>query len=225
MRGVEGHRLRLLRLDPERDLVRLGEGGAAHWVTSPVRTWVDLGGAGLPLEDLVVAGDSLLRRPDGPRGGIPRGWAHPLATTSQMEDAVAALRGRRGGGALRTALTQVRSGSDSPQETRLRLRLVRAGLPEPEVNPDVVLLRDYEGRVLDSVSVDLFYAEARVAIQYEGSHHFTRADQYRRDMRRDERLREAGIEVLRVDRAVFGVAEWARFLRRVEHLLEGRGRP
>ena len=39
-----------------------------------------------------------------------------------------------GGRSEARALPHLRAGSDSPQESRLRLRLVRAGLPEPQVN-------------------------------------------------------------------------------------------
>lgn len=72
--GVEGHRL---RLDPAVDLVVLGAAGTAHTVTSPGRTWLDLAAAGLRGEDLVVAGDALLRRADGPRGRLPRAGGTP----------------------------------------------------------------------------------------------------------------------------------------------------
>ena len=220
MAGVEGHRL---RLDPAADLVVLGAGGAAHAVTSPVRTWLDLAAAGLCGEDLVIFGDALLRRADGPRGRLPPGWGHPLASPDEVRAAVDGRAGRPGGRALRDALPHLRAGSDSPQETRLRLRLVRAGLPEPRVNPRIPLVWDAHGRVLRSIPVDLYFEAARVAVQYEGEHHFTRADQYRRDMRRDEELRDVGVETLRVDGAVFGAAEWQRFLARVRRVLRDRG--
>ena len=220
VKGAHGHRL---RLDPERHVITLGQDDDAYSVTSPVRTWADLTASGLPVEDLVVAGDSLLRRADGPRGSLPRGWRHPLASRTAMWQGAEEWRGLRRWSVMREVLERVREGSDSPQETRLRLRLVEAGLPEPEVNPPVVLLRDALGRVLQSTSVDLFYERARLAIQYEGEHHFTHAAQYRRDMRRDEELRDAGVEVLRVDKEVFGPAEWPRFVERVARLLRQRG--
>ena len=218
--GVEGHRL---RLDPAVDLVVLGAAGTAHTVTSPVRTWLDLAAAGLRGEDLVVAGDALLRRADGPRGRLPPGWGHPLARPDELRAAVDVVAGRPASRALQEALPHLRAGSDSPQESRLRLRLVRAGLPEPQVNPRIPLARDARGRVLRSTPVDLYFEAARVAVQYEGEHHFSRADQYRRDMRRDQELRDAGVETLRVDLAVFGLAEWPRFVERVRRLLRVRG--
>lgn len=218
--GVHGHRL---RLDPRTDLVTLGAGDAAFTLTGPVRTWADLAAAGLGVADLVVLGDSLLRRPNGPRGGIPAGWSHPLASVAELRAAVETCRGPAGTGAAREAVEQVRERSDSPQETRLRLRLVRAGLPEPRVNPEIALVRDAWGRVLRSTPVDLYFERARLAVQYEGSHHFAQERQYRRDMRRDEELRDVGVETLRVDQAVFGVAEWGRFEERVRRLLGERG--
>lgn len=57
--------------------------------------------------------------------------------------------------------------AESPMETRLRL--VRAGLPRPDVQYRVV--NEY-GIVL--VRVDLAYPSARLTIEYDGSEHYTR---------------------------------------------------
>lgn len=220
MAGVVGHRL---RLDPETDLVTLGSGPASFAVTSPVRTWTDLSAAGLGVEDLVVAGDALLRRPDGPPGGVPAGWQHPLADVASMRAAVDALQGRPARRALADAVGRVRSRSDSPRESLLRLRMVAAGLPEPLVNPEVPVLWDAYGRVLRTLPVDLYYERARLALQYEGEFHFSRADQYRRDMQRDQELRDAGVETIRVDASVFRPGEWERFVERVRRVGAERG--
>ena len=58
------------------------------------------------------------------------------------------------------------AGSASPGETRLRLALVRAGLPEPELN---VRLYGVDGRYLGKP--DIVYRRQRVVFEYEGDGH------------------------------------------------------
>ena len=72
----------------------------------------------------------------------------------------------------------MRVGVDSPRETRLRLALVDAGLPEPEVQCRL----DPSNR--HAPTVDLGYRPWRLALQYEGEHHRT-AEQQARDVLRD----------------------------------------
>lgn len=218
--GVAGHRI---RIDPATGLTVLGVGDKAYTVTTPERTWTDLASMGLTREDLIVAGDALLRRRDGPGGEVAAGRQHPLSSLADLGVAVAEARGVTGWRLLGEALPHLRERSDSPQETRLRVRLVGAGFPEPQVNPEVPLVWDAWGRILRSTPVDLYFAAAKVALQFEGEHHFSRARQYRRDMRRDEELRDVGVETVRVDSAVFGAGEWARFMARLQRLLTTRG--
>ncbi|RKW99597.1 hypothetical protein D9C01_13010, partial [Corynebacterium diphtheriae] len=67
----------------------------------------------------------------------------------------------------------------APQETRLRVRSWAPASPSPQVNPEVPLVWDAWGRILRSTPVDLYFAAAKVALQFEGEHHFSRARQYR----------------------------------------------
>jgi hypothetical protein len=97
-----------------------------------------------------------------------------------------------GVGKLRAALPSIRTRSASRPETRCRLALVEAGLPEPALNFDVV----EHGRALGCV--DLAYPELRIAIEYEGEHHLLDPEQWARDIERYDRLREAGWVVIRV---------------------------
>lgn len=98
-------------------------------VTSAERTFLDLAET-LSLVDLVILGDSLVK-----------------AKRAKPVDLVSAAADWRGRGArlARTAAALVREGVDSPQETRTRLLIVLAGLPEPTVN---VLIRADDGRVV-----------------------------------------------------------------------------
>jgi very-short-patch-repair endonuclease len=76
--------------------------------------------------------------------------------------------------------------AESPPETRLRLLLVDAGLPSPEVQYEVV---DGHGFVL--ARCDLAHPPARVAIEYDDSVHLTRR-QRERDLQRDAELSALG---------------------------------
>jgi len=84
-------------------------------------------------------------------------------------------------GARRAALVSadMREAVGSPMETRTRLLLVAAGLPEPEV---AVALKDDAGHA--GPVVDLAYRRWRLVIQYEGRGHRTR-EQQERDVDRD----------------------------------------
>jgi hypothetical protein len=145
--------------------------------TSPLRTWFDLAGI-LGLDDLVIAGDFLLRR------------RNPLASLPLLD---AYLAGKKGNPGYRRALqarSMMRAGTDSPKETELRLLLLRHGLPEPGIN---VPMFDETGRWIQDP--DLSYEKQKIAIQYDGGHHATPA-QRRSDIFRDEDARDASWRVV-----------------------------
>lgn len=168
-RGVAGHQQ---MLDAEE--ITMGRHVSC---TSPLRTWFDLAGI-LELDDLVVAGDFLVRR------------KNPLASIRELDEYLASKRGRPGYRRALRARALIRAGTDSPKETELRLLLVRHGLPEPDVN---VPMFDTDGRWVQDP--DLSYARERVAIQYDGGHHASPA-QRRSDIFRDEDAKDAGWRVV-----------------------------
>ncbi|MFE5774733.1 hypothetical protein [Brachybacterium sp. NPDC056505] len=152
--------------------------------TTRISTWCDLALL-LRSGDLVSIADHLVRRPR------PRleGRTEPYASLDDLAAALEARRGRRGVHALRDALDRARVGSDSPAETRLRLALEDAGLPEPRLNA-----RTHDGGV-DLGEPDLSWPRYRVCLEHEGPRHLTRAQQ-ERDIERTERRVSAGwIEV------------------------------
>ncbi|UOR03227.1 endonuclease domain-containing protein [Leucobacter allii] len=154
---------------------------------SPADTWCLLG-AVLDLEDLVVAGDAALTGRRRRHGGRQR----PLTTRAQLAEAVRRHHGGTGIARCREALPLLRDPVDSPQETRLRRLIVRAGLPEPVVDCAVPV----EARVLHA---DLGYPELRIAIEYEGAYHFEDGPaRARRDADRWEAMSDAGWRVIRV---------------------------
>ena len=81
----------------------------------------------------------------------------------------------------------------SPQETRLRLLLLRGGLPEPQVNLPIL---GALGRFL--AEGDLVYLEARTLLEYEGDLHRTDQRIFRKDILRRERLVDAGWWTIRI---------------------------
>lgn len=180
--AVVGHRTQLT----ERDVVEI----YGVTVTSPARTWTDLAPA-LSVEELVAAGDSLLRHSDAPRRRCDLNLPDPLCTIAEIAEAVDRRRGSRGIVRAREALPLLRSGVDSGPESRLRLLIIGSGLPEPEVNQWIL---DANGRRVSRP--DLMYREFRIAIEYEGEHHLD-ADQWHSDINRDDRLRAMGWTVVR----------------------------
>lgn len=131
----------------------------------------------LDLVELVSAGDWLVR--------LGR------STVARLRESAAARRGR-GSVLARRAAELVRDRVDSVQETRLRLCLVLAGLPEPQVNPVVFAGGRAVGRV------DLFLGRYRIAIEYEGDQHRTDPRQWNIDIRRQEQLSADRCPVVRV---------------------------
>jgi hypothetical protein len=130
-------------------------------VTTPERTWLDMAEM-LSADELVAMGDSCVR--------VPRADFEdrdmPLCTLADLQRMIDRHRGKRGLRKAKEAIKLIRVGSDSPQETLLRLALVRAGLPEPELNVAIIGddgLRHHEP--------DLSYRKYRIGIEYEGEHH------------------------------------------------------
>ncbi|WP_282382592.1 hypothetical protein [Arthrobacter sp. AL12] len=152
---------------------------AGAWVscTSPLRTWFDLAGI-LGLDDLVTAGDFLLRR------------RNPLTTVDALDAFLAGKRGRTGYRRAMRARALIRANTDSPKETELRLLLMRHGLPEPGIN---VPIFDETGVWIQDP--DLSYEREKIAIQYDGAHHASPA-QRRSDIFRDENARDGGWRVV-----------------------------
>lgn len=148
---------------------------AGRPVLSVERTLADLAAYGIDLVDLVAFGDAAVRR----------GWTTP----QQLIDFCEHLRGR-GCRLSRRAAGLVRPRVDSPMETRLRLLLVLAGLPEPEINRSVY---DETGWI---ATPDLHYPQQRIAIEYEGDHHRVERRQWRQDKVRSRHLRDSGWELL-----------------------------
>lgn len=146
-------------------------------VTSSEQTFLDLA-EDVDLVDLVVLGDSLVR--------------HKASSPARLAQEAASWRGW-GATTARRAASLVRAGVDSPPESRLRMLVVLAGLPEPTVN---YIIRDpVTGEWLRRF--ELAYPELRLALEYEGRQH--REDEiWAADIDRREDLDRRGWRIVQV---------------------------
>lgn len=196
LREVFGH-----RLQPRSEQVKFQDGLP---VLAPAASWVQV------LERwhhdaLVVAADHIV---------APH---NSLASIESLRDA--AERARKVARATRV-LVDVREGSESPQETRLRLRLLRAGLPEPELGFEI---RDASGGFI--ARLDLAFPKYRVAVEYDGRQHATDAAQFERDADRWYEIRGEGWELVRVLSHHLNQEEGRVAVDRIRAALRQRGWP
>ncbi|WP_158590121.1 endonuclease domain-containing protein [Amnibacterium setariae] len=168
---VKGH-----QLVPRPGQVRLHLGVR---VADEIETWCQLAQI-LGLEDLVVAGESLLAK----NRRRPR-------RLHELESAVA-VGGRPRQQLLNRALPLLREGVRSAMETRLRRLLVQAGLPEPAINREI-----FDEAGLRVGECDLVFVAQRVVVEYEGRQHFDE-QAMRDDILKYERLQDLGWRVVRV---------------------------
>jgi len=102
-------------------------------------------------------------------------------------------------------------------ESRLRMLIVLAGLPEPEVNVEVT---DVDGRVL--YRFDLSWAGLRIAVEYDGRQHRADLDQWDHDTDRRDWLDAHDWVLIPVfSRGIY--RDPAKTVARVEAALRSRG--
>ncbi|MEV8215481.1 DUF559 domain-containing protein [Leifsonia sp. NPDC077715] len=152
-------------------------------VPEPAEVWCQLA-AVLTVDELVIAGDALVRR------------THALCELQTLQDAVDAAGFRPGVRKLRQAIELVRARTDSPMESILRLAIIRAGLMEPAVN---YAIADATGRI--RASGDLVFPAARVVVEYDGDHHRFDRRQWHTDIDRLFVIESLGWRVVRINSA------------------------
>lgn len=140
-------------------------------VSHPYRMFIEMAGV-LDLVNLVVLGDAMLKVFDITPDDLVRACAE-----SDRHHAFAAHRGA----------LMVRAGVDSPMESRLRMLLVLAGLPEPVVDHRLL---DRGGRTRRRF--DLSYPSIKLAVEYDGRQHAESTAQWEHDVRRREELDNEG---------------------------------
>jgi hypothetical protein len=170
--GVVGHRLQAR----ESAVINIGRGLR---VEHPVRAWRQAGGT-WRLDDLIAAGDFLVSGDS------------PLITVGELRaeiDRMGDVRRRL----LKRSIGQVRVGPRSARETHLRLLLGRAGLPEPDLNWNLLTR---QGELI--AELDLAYIRWRVAVEYDGRVHAEDSVQFAKDADRWDRIRAAGWQHVRI---------------------------
>lgn len=112
-----------------------------------------------------------------------------LTTMSDLAAYALASEGQPGIRLFRQALDHAEPKSESPMETRMRMVVVSRGLPRPEAQ---VAIYDRFHRHL--ARLDLYYREQRLGLEYDGATH---RDSLAEDNRRQNRLLDAGVRLLR----------------------------
>lgn len=177
---------------------------AGRRISAPIDNFAELAEM-LSLVDLVILGDAMVRR-----GFVGR---------AELVECVTAMSRRRGVRLARRAASLVRACVDSPMETRVRLLLVLAGLPEPTPG---YCVRDSVGGWIGEV--DLAFSGCKIAIEYHGDIHRTKRRRWQSDVAKAELLRELGWTVIVITAEdLEGRPE--RVLTRVQNALAEAGHP
>lgn len=170
-------------------------------VTDPPDTFLDLA-ATLPLVDLVVLGDSLVRR---------------RRTTPEALVQAADLARGRGVRLARRAARLVREGVDSPMESRSRMLRVLSGLPELETD---IRFYDDDGALVRRL--DAGDRTTRTGVEYDGRHHIERQQQWEDDLGRREEFEDEHWRVVTlVSRDLFTTPD--RTVARLARIFRSRG--
>lgn len=181
-------------------------------VTSPLRTWLDLAGM-IELDDLVAAGDFLVCEHDrifGPKRLV-------IVQLSALRAAVKHEFRRRGIVKAREAADLIRSGADSPPESKLRLALERSGIPPLTLNH---VVKDAHGNHVSWP--DLALPEWKIAIEYDGEHHLKERQQSI-DNDRNKLMARLGWTQLRITKEMIDQNEGKEAIALVRKALRARG--
>lgn len=147
-------------------------------VTTPLRTAFDLARRPAPHGDLtehVVAADALARR---------HAFAPEALTAFAAQPRLSGTRGVR---RVAAVAEQCEPLAESPAESRLRMRIARAGLPRPTAQVKV-----YDRWGFFVARLDLAYEDLKLGVEYDGLLH---RDRWAIDLARANRLRELGWEL------------------------------
>lgn len=132
----------------------------------------------LTLKQLIMLGDSL----------ICRDQKLALTTIPQIRSFIARCNRFRGLRKCLRALRLMRTRTDSPQETNVRLQILQHGLPEPRVNVQV-----------GNNFIDLAYPAVRIGIEYDGQHHLQQIDS---DHERVNHIQSTGWRIFVIDKFI-----------------------
>ncbi|MGC5075555.1 hypothetical protein [Agrococcus sp. DT81.2] len=202
--GVRVRRLAAERLDA-------WEVGGLPVAPAPL-AWALMAGR-CTVHELVVLGDAIVTAAEHYPGRRVPG---PLASLAELAETVEQRAGRSGAAALRAALSRIRERVESPRETDMRLFIVDAGMPEPEVQVEV---RDPQTGLLLG-RADLGHREARVVEEYEGDGHREKG-QWDRDIQKYREFERVGVRTVRATDRDF-VPSPDEWLARLAEILRSR---
>lgn len=148
-------------------------------ISSPAQLWRELA-THLDVLNLVAAGDFLIHR------------RRPFVTLAGLKGAMGEFAGQRGIRKAKEALELLHEGSESPQESKLRVILQWGGIATVP-NVSITTSGGYRYRV------DLAVVDRRVIIEYQSDKHHMDAAAYRRDMTRISRLEADNWSVIQVN--------------------------
>lgn len=166
-------------VNAERIIFRRG----IRW-SSPERTVMELARFST-VEEVVVMIDQLIREP---RPELEHRW-EPLVNFETWKALLPSWRSS-GKSKLLEATQLARVGSDSPPETRLRLAILNAGLPEPSLQIEL------PAGGWPRPSADMGYEDLKIAVHYDGATHRS-AKQQGTDNWRDNSFARLGWRNLR----------------------------
>lgn len=167
-------------------------------ILDPSRTFIDCGTV-LSYPRMLAAGDWL----------CAKGFTDPVSLAELC--AASHLDGVQ---RARSVVRWIRPGAESVRESMTRWHLVARGLPEPEINTDIV---DSHGTFLGRG--DMPYPSYKVLVEYDGWYHERDAIQRDRDVLRREALERAGWLVVIITSSDSG----ERIASRVFAALKARG--
>lgn len=149
-------------------------------VTRQAQTWLDLAKLTKSVEHLVMCGDYYVR--------------NDARNIIELERAIERVKGVAGINRARRALEYIRHGAESLQESRVRYRMAKARLPEPQLQH---VVRDQRGVFI--ARLDMGFTKQKVAVEYQGTHHYHDIEKIKKDEVRTRRLEAQGWKVLAIN--------------------------
>ncbi|MDJ1372771.1 hypothetical protein C7K25_15655 [Gulosibacter molinativorax] len=163
--------------------------------------------------DITVMLDALLSSSDSYPG--LRFNRDPHLKPNQFPAMFEKFKRMRGIGKMRDAAVLARPGVESPMESILRLKLIEEGLPEPSIQPVVVLPNG------ETYRPDLGYEDLGVYFNYDGEVHFTDQATIDRDVLRDRHFQDQKMQLIHVVKTDLNGSRWRDLVLLVRRKLLG----
>lgn len=111
-------------------------------------------------------------------------------THQELSDYIYGLSRFTGSARCKAALARSVEGTDSPQESLLRLKFIDRNLPCPKVNHPIEDIAEHRVWL-----VDMAYPDEHVAVEYDGEYHYDK-QRWNADLHKRNRLQHLGWRVL-----------------------------